>query len=356
MAERTPPDGSGTGSGIGTGTGTGGGVARGTGGGSADGARPRWWRPAGPLSWRRGRVLAALAVLIAALLLLHRQVPQTPGRIGSLLESFLPWLGPPVLLLLALALLRRAPLALAALVLPAVAWAWVFGELLLPGTAPGPRELVVVQLNVSDDNADPEGTARALAAADPDLVALEELVPGSRAAYERALAPRLPYHVVHGTVGLWSRYPLSGDRQTDIRPESFGDDWNRGLRAVAATPRGEVAVHVAHLPSVRVTPRGLASARRDESAARLAREVAAEPVRRVILLGDLNGTVQDRGLDPLTALLNVPERGFALSFPRAFPLVRIDQVMARAATVPRIGTLRVPSGDHLPVLARVALD
>ncbi|MFJ8279760.1 endonuclease/exonuclease/phosphatase family protein [Streptomyces griseoviridis] len=360
MAELTPRDDTGTDTdtdaGTGTDAATGAGAGDRVGGGPDGGPEAPRWRPAGPLSWRRGRVLAALAVLTAALLAFHRQVPQTPGRLGSLLESFLPWLGAPVLLLLALALLRRAPLALAALVLPTAAWAYVFGALLLPGSAPGARDLVVAQHNVSDENTDPQATARVLAAADPDLIALEELVPPALAAYEQTLAPDYPYHEVRGTVGLWSKHPLSGTRQPDIRPRGLGDDWSRALRTVVRTPRGDVAVYVAHLPSVRVFPRGLVSANRDESAVLLGRAVAAEPVRRVILLGDLNGTVDDRGLAPLTSRLNTPERGFALSFPRAFPLVRVDQVMARAARVPRIGTLPGTSGDHLPVLARVSLD
>ncbi len=50
----------------------------------------------------------------------------------------------------------------------------------------------MVQHNVSDENPDPEGTARALAAARPDLIAVQELVPAARPAYERVLAARFP--------------------------------------------------------------------------------------------------------------------------------------------------------------------
>jgi vancomycin resistance protein VanJ len=75
----------------------------------------------------------------------------------------------------------------------------------------------------------------------------------------------------------------------------------------------------------------------------------------VILLGDLNGTADDRGLAPLTSRMNVAERGFAFSFPAALPLARIDQVMARSATVRHIRTLPATGSDHLPVAARVTL-
>ncbi|WP_435867377.1 endonuclease/exonuclease/phosphatase family protein [Streptomyces werraensis] len=298
---------------------------------------------------------AVLAVLTAGLLAFHRTVPNTPGRVGSLLESFLPWLGLAVVPLLVYGLVRRTPVVLVAVLLPVAAWTRLFGDLLLPADPAGPRDLVVVQHNVSDINPDPADTARALAGSGADLIALEELVPDALPAYERVLAARYPHHVVRGTVGLWSRHPLSGARTLDIKPADLTGPWSRGLRAVAATPHGEVAVYVAHLPSVRIVPRGMTSGRRDESAVRLGREVAAEPVGRVVLLGDLNGTVDDRGLEPLASRLEVPRRGFAFSFPAGLPLVRIDQVMARSATVAGIGTLPATGSDHLPVRARIAL-
>ncbi|MFE6619575.1 endonuclease/exonuclease/phosphatase family protein [Streptomyces sp. NPDC057740] len=300
-------------------------------------------------------MLTACAVLTGLLLAFHRAVPNSLGRAGSLLEAFLPWLGAVVVPLLGLALLRRSAVALLALLLPVAAWTYLFGGLLLPAPQPGARDLVVVQHNVSDQNADPTGTARALADVEPDLVALEELVPGALPAYEKALGEDFPYHAVRGTVGLWSRHPLGAVRTVDIRPRGIAEDWSRGLRTVVRTPYGDVAAYVAHLPSVRVRASGLASARRDESAGLLGAAVAAEPQRTVILLGDLNGTVDDRGLAPLTSRMNVAERGFAFSFPAGLPLARIDQVMARSATVGHIRTLPATGSDHLPVAARVTL-
>ncbi|GAA2561903.1 endonuclease/exonuclease/phosphatase family protein [Streptomyces fimbriatus] len=303
----------------------------------------------------RGRVIAALAVVTAGLLAFHRAVPNSVGRAGSLLESFLPWLGLVVVVLFGAALLRRSATALAALLLPVAAWTYLFGGLVLPGAGPGGHGLVVVQHNVSDENPDPAGTARALADARPDLVALQELVPRALPVYERTLAPHYPYHAVRGTVGLWSRYPLTDARLLDIKPRGITAAWNRGLRAVVRTPHGDIAAYVAHLPSVRVRASGLASSWRDESAGLLGEAIAAEDLGTVILLGDLNGTADDRGLAPVTSRMNVPERGFALSFPAALPLARIDQVMARSATVGRIRALPATGSDHLPVAARISL-
>lgn len=314
----------------------------------------RWARGGSP--WTRGRVLAVLAVLTAGLLACHRVVPNSVGHLGSLLEAFLPWLGLVVVVLLGLALLRRSAIALVALLLPVAAWTYLFGGLLLPEAKPGPHDLVVVQHNVSDENSDPAGTARALADAGPDLIALEELVPTALPVYEKTLAPDYPYHAVRGAVGLWSRHPLTDARPLDIKPQGITEAWSRGLRTVVRTPRGEIATYVAHLPSVRIRASGLASSWRDESAGLLGKAIAAEKRDRLIALGDLNGTVDDRGLAPLTSRMNIAERGFAFSFPASFPLARIDQVMARSAAVGHIRTLPATGSDHLPIAARITLN
>ncbi|MFD7179620.1 endonuclease/exonuclease/phosphatase family protein [Streptomyces sp. NPDC059904] len=305
-------------------------------------------------AWERGRVLAGLALVTAGLLAFHRAVPNSAGNLGSLLEQFLPWLGVVVAVLFVLALLRRSAIALVTLLLPVAAWTYLCGGLLLPGATPGAHDLVVVQHNVSDENADPAGTARSLADAGPDLIALEEVLPAALPVYEKTLAPRYPHHAVRGTVGLWSKHPLTGSRTVDIKPREIKDSWQRGLRAVARTPHGDIAVYVAHLPSVRLGASGLGSTWRDESAGKLGRVIAAESVKQVILMGDLNSTVDDRGLAPLTSRLNTAQRGFAFSFPASFPVARIDQVMARSATVTHIRTLPGTGSDHLPVAARIA--
>ncbi|UYQ66101.1 endonuclease/exonuclease/phosphatase family protein [Streptomyces peucetius] len=302
----------------------------------------------------RGRVIAALAVIVACLLAFHSAVPNAVGRFGSLLETFLPWLGLAVPVLLTAALLRRSVTALIALLLPAAAWLGLFGALLLPPPG-GPAGIVAVQHNVSDVNADPAGTARALLRVRPDLVALEEVTPSALPAYRKALGRDMPHHAVVGTVGLWSRHPLKDVRPVDIKPREIGPGWNRGMRATVLTPRAEVAVHVAHLPSVRIGGSGFSSAWRDESARLLGAALAAEQPSRLILLGDLNGTVDDRGLDPVLAHVGVAGPGFAFSWPASFPLARIDQILARSAKVTHVRSLPATGSDHLPIVARITL-
>lgn len=67
--------------------------------------------------WKRGRVLAAVALLLGLFMLLHASIPNRVGNLGSLVETFLPWFGLAVPVLLAGALLRRSVLAVVALLL-----------------------------------------------------------------------------------------------------------------------------------------------------------------------------------------------------------------------------------------------
>ncbi|GAA4991741.1 endonuclease/exonuclease/phosphatase family protein [Kitasatospora paranensis] len=302
---------------------------------------------------RRGWATVAAALLLALLTAGHRLVPDGGAHLGSLLEAFLPWLGLGVPVLLAVALWRRSRTALLAVLVPALAWTAVFGGRLLPADT-GPADLTVLQHNVDDGNADPEGTARALLGRHADLVALEELASGE-AVYERVLAHDYPYRARSGTVGLWSRYPLTDARPVDIKPAAVHVYWKRGVRATVRTPQGEVAVYVAHLPSVRVHATGFAAAGRDESARRLAAVIDAEPIRRVILLGDLNSTLDDRGLAPLTSRLTPARSGFDFSWPAGLPLARIDQVLCRGAVPVSTRTLAATGSDHLPVEVRIRL-
>jgi len=293
-------------------------------------------------------------VVVACLLLFHRAVPNRVGQVGSLVETFLPWLGLAVPVLLGLAWWRRSGRAALAALLPIAAWLGVFGGHLVPPTG-SPADLVAVQHNVSDENADPAGTVRELLKVRPGLIALEELTPAALPAYASAMPAEYAHHTVQGTVGLWSRYPLSEARLLDIRPRDVGTDWNRGLRAVAHLPGGDVAVYVAHLPSVRIGASGLGSARRNESAALLGAALTADPLGKVLLLGDLNYTVDDRELAPIGSLLGTAESTFAFSWPARAPVARIDQIMGRSVTVTEVWALPATGSDHLPIAARIRL-
>ncbi|MGV9253729.1 endonuclease/exonuclease/phosphatase family protein [Streptomyces sp. NPDC003697] len=309
------------------------------------------WR-GDPRVWRRGLVLAALAVVLALVMLLHSHIPNLVGNLGSLTETFLPWLGLLVPVLLILALARKSATALLAAALPAIVWLNLFGGLFTDKASTG-GDLTVATHNVNAENPDPSGTARDVAASGAEVLALEELKASAVPVYEQALKPVYPYHAVVGTVGLWSKYPLSDVRAVDIR---LG--WKRAMRATAATPEGPVAVYVAHMPSVRVKVKaGFTAHQRDKSADALGEAIADEALPRVVLLGDLNGTMNDRALNAVTSQMRSTQGaagdGFGFSWPASFPMARIDQIMVRGVEPESSWSLPRTGSDHLPVAARV---
>ncbi|WP_103500966.1 MULTISPECIES: endonuclease/exonuclease/phosphatase family protein [unclassified Streptomyces] len=318
----------------------------------AESRTPKWSDSTG--RWRRGLILAGIALTAAAAMLLHSKVPNAIGNFGSLLQTFLPWLGLVIPVVVGCALLRRSVSALAAVLVTALVWLNLFGGLLVDKTGDG-GSLMVVSHNVDAENSDPEATARNLAGSGADLLALQEIPEGQEEVYDGQLAQEFPYHSVQGTVGLWSRYPMSRTQDIDI-----GMGWPRAMRSTVATPQGEVAAYVAHLPSVRVEFRsGFTAGKRDRAADTLAEAIAADSQDRVVLLGDLNGTMNDRALAPLTSQLRSTQgaagAGFGFSFPAGFPVTRIDQILVRGLEPVSSWTLPATGSDHLPVAARLDL-
>ncbi|MFD0310667.1 endonuclease/exonuclease/phosphatase family protein [Streptomyces sp. NPDC059517] len=305
--------------------------------------------------WRRGIVLAAFALVLALVMALHAQIPNRIGNLGSLLETFLPWLGLAIPVLLVLALFRKSATALIAVLLPAIIWVNLFGGLLVDRTGSG-GDLTVATHNVNADNPDPEGTALDVAASGADVVALEELTTSAVPVYEKALASTYKYHSVQGTVGLWSKYPLSGAAPVDIK---LG--WTRAMRATVTAPEGRLAVYVAHLPSVRVKMEaGFTARQRDKSADALGEAIADEKLPDIALLGDLNGTMNDRALNGVTSQMRSAQgaagSGFGFSWPASFPMARIDQIMVKGVEPVTSWTLPETGSDHLPIAARVKLS
>ncbi|MEU3204910.1 endonuclease/exonuclease/phosphatase family protein [Streptomyces cyaneofuscatus] len=308
----------------------------------------------GPPRATPGRLLALVALLSAALMALHAHLPNTALNLGSLFQTLLPWTGLAVPALLALAAVRRSRLAAIAVLAPALVWATLFGPTLTDkgkdkgtGTGATGHGLTVLSHNVDEANPGPAGTARALAGAKADVLALVELSEESTPVYERELAAAYPHHAVLGGVGLWSRHRLTAVAEVEIMP------WTRAMRATAATPGGPVAVYAAHLASVRVSGAGFTTARRNEAARALASAVRAEHAPRVVVLGDFNGTYQDRALAPVTSQLRSAQReagdGFGFTYPAGFPVVRIDDVLVKGMDPSASWTLPATGSDHRPV-------
>ncbi|WP_149260607.1 endonuclease/exonuclease/phosphatase family protein [Actinomadura sp. K4S16] len=320
-----------------------------------------------PEPWKRGPVLAALALLLGLFMLLHAEIPNRIGNLGSLAETFLPWFGLFVPVLLAGALWRRSASATVALLVPVLVWLNLFGGLLGDKSRPG-GGFVVASHNVGAGNPDPVRTARDLAASGANVLALEELPQEATATYEKELARAYPHHTVQGTVGLWSKLPLSDTRPVDIQTDAgpLGAaksaeakmPGNRALRTTVATDHGPLAVYVAHLGSARVNPRaGFWTAHRDRNAKALGQAIATERSERVVLLGDLNGTMGDRAFDGITSRMRSAQEeagdGFGFTWPAAFPMVRIDQILVRGVQPRAAWILPATGSDHLPVAAEI---
>ncbi|GAB2805746.1 endonuclease/exonuclease/phosphatase family protein [Streptomyces daliensis] len=349
--------------------------APGTGAGAPAAGTGETWRArihrtlrglSGPGPWKRGLVLAASALVLGLLMLSHAQITDR-GGLGSLVETFLPWFGLLVPALLTGALWRRSASAVVALLMPALVWLSLFGGLLSDKAHPD-SDLTVAGHNVGADNPDPAGTARTLAASGADVLALEEITQQARSTYEKELAKTYPHHTVQGTVGLWSKLALSDTRPVDIKQDvgPLGDTKpadvkmadNRALRTTVATDQGPLAVYVAHLGSVRANPRsGFWTDSRDRNARALGEAIAAEPDERVVLLGDLNGTMDDRAFDGITSQMHSAQdtagEGFGFSWPATFPVARIDQILVRGVEAKSSWVLPATGSDHLPVAAGI---
>ncbi|WP_245694639.1 endonuclease/exonuclease/phosphatase family protein [Actinopolyspora mzabensis] len=302
-----------------------------------------WFRP-----WRtRDTVVAGLAAGISALLLCHRLLPNPMG-IGTLVDSFAPWLGVAVPLVALPALLGRCRAAVLLLV-PALIWALVFGTAVPPNGRNEAGGVKVVTQNLYASNSEPKATLGDLSRTGADLVGLQEITSRTRSVATEALRESHPHHVAVGTVGLWSRYRLS-----DVRAVDLGLGWTRAVRAVAHAPHGKIAVYVAHLPSLRPD----LVEQRDRGLRKLATAVAGETVEDVVLLGDLNTATTDRALRSLTRRLpNVAGEvtaGFGFTWPDTFPAVRLDHVLSRGVRVADAEVVDTRGSDHRAVRATLS--
>jgi vancomycin resistance protein VanJ len=102
---------------------------------------------------------------------------------------------------------------------------------------------------------------------------------------------------------------------------------------------------------------GFTARQRDKSANALGEAIADEKLPRKILLGDLNGTMNDRALNAVTSQMRSTQgaagSGFGFSWPASFPMARIDQIMVQGVEPVSSWMLPRTGSDHLPVAARV---
>ncbi|WP_246266525.1 endonuclease/exonuclease/phosphatase family protein [Nonomuraea typhae] len=293
------------------------------------------------------RIVIAVSALVAVALAGHKLFPAM-GGFTPIWESFLPWVGLAVPVLLLFALLARSLVAAGAALVPGLVWALMFASTFFATPPGGSSDLKVATVNVGVRN-NASGEAMRKIASGLDLVAAQELTPGGPAA--RQLDRMFPHKYPVGTVGLWSRFPLSGQEKLDV-----GMGWPRALRAVADTPKGKVTVYVMHLASARPGH----TAFRDKSLAHARELVDKDDSKRILLMGDLNTATTDRGMSGLTPPLRDAQReagdGFGFTWPSSFPVTRPDHILYKGMTATRAGVAPAVGSDHRAALASLRLS
>ncbi|MCM3779250.1 endonuclease/exonuclease/phosphatase family protein [Microbacterium hydrocarbonoxydans] len=297
----------------------------------------------------RRRTAARIIAVTAAAALLATVAVWIPGVVGTAASVVLPWLGLVLASLVVFAFVR-ARRTLLLLLVPVLVWLLALAPS-APGfaaTADGPT-LTVGSQNVRAHSGGAASSAKQVAASSPDVIALIELDGDSLDAARSALDERYPHSYAVGTVGVWSRYPL-----TSADALTLGLDWKRALRVTVQTPDAEVAVYVLHADSVRPGQQQ----GRDTMLANLADAVSEDGAPSVVAVGDFNAASADPALGALRAHLDWvrPTDGtLGFTWPAALPLTRIDQVFARGLDVVSSGTVRAGESDHLATVTTFGL-
>lgn len=222
----------------------------------------------------------------------------------------------------------------------------------IPAAPAGAKQVRVLTHNVWRGNRDSADTAQAIIDAKPDVVMLQE-VDGSF----RPMLAALNRHFPSATrcppgcdLAIFSRWPIADSDYFLKDPEGrkFGPAM---LWARIAEPGGRpLTVVTLHYP--RPTSRDQAVRRRD-----VARALARIDRGPLIVAGDMNLTPwaaamreQDRAFGPLTRMTRALP-----SWPRAFPVLPIDQLYAGTDWgLVSARRLSAAGSDHVPILVTLA--
>ncbi len=272
----------------------------------------------------------------------------------DVLASFLPLFGAATLLGLLLAWRRPGWTISAALfglvpVAIAVVPEWTRD---IPGAGAGAPELRLLTHNVRVSNRNPADTAQAIIDARPDVVTLQE-VDGSFRPMLAALSQYFPYATrcpPGCDLAILSRWPIE-DSDYFLKDAGGRKIGPAMLWARIAGP-GEPPFTTVTLHYPRPTSRDQAVRRRD--VARALVRIDRDPL---IVAGDMNLTPwaaamreQDRAFAPLTRMTRALP-----SWPRAFPVLPIDQLYA-GPDWGLVSARRLPAtgSDHVPLLVTLA--
>ena len=209
----------------------------------------------------------------------------------------------------------------------------------------------------------PERAAAVIAELDADVLALQEVLRPSARDDDPVVevAEALGYHLAfvvtrhhrRGELGnaVLSRWPLAGALAIDL---SFGRLERRAALAVRLRSGvGTVTVAATHLALV------------DRTRARQVRALLGHPQIAsgpAVLVGDMNAwrpTRASRELDDAFETRH-HNRAWPASYPSVRPVLALDRLYARGATIESIETHATEAArrgsDHLPIVARLSLD
>jgi vancomycin resistance protein VanJ len=321
-------------------------------------------------------VLACLAVIF---LVLHRFLPDA-GGIGSLLETWLPWVGVPVLVLLIAAAVVHTKTALIVTGVAALVWTGLYGPVMLPRGSSAPAQLRIFSEDVNGNASEATASGTMALAQHAGVVALEDMY---SSVYEssavNALNAAYTNHVTEYEFGLWSNYPITNPEPITLGTTQSDESLSVGsqdaglaasasavpvigaLKATLTTPAGPLTVYLVHLPQPVVGDQGFAKAR-DQALTQFVRMLKTDHSARIAVIGDINVAATDRqfsqltGADDLTSAQQSVGSGFGFTWPAEFPIVRLDDVLTRGLQPLRSVVLpAIAKGQtHLPI--QVDLD
>lgn len=332
-----------------------------------------------PMRRQTAMAITVVACLAVAFLVLHRFVPDADG-VGSLLETWLPWVGVPVGVLLIAAAVVHTRRALIATLAAALVWTALYGPQLLPRGSSAPAQLRVFSEDVNGNAHEATVSGSMALAQHADVVALEDMYSSvSSSSAVNGLNGAYPNHVTEYEFGLWSRYPISnvqpialgttlpsqalslGAADAGLAASSTGAPVIGALKATLATPHGALVVYLVHLPQPVLGDQGFAK-ERDAAFTEFVAMLKQNKDPRLAVIGDINVAATDRQFsqltrnDALTSAQQAAGSGFGFTWPAEFPIVRLDDVLTRGLTPLRSVVLpSIAAGQtHLPI--QVDLD
>jgi vancomycin resistance protein VanJ len=300
----------------------------------------------------RDWVVGILAGAMTVLLFGRGLVPEANGM-ALVIESFLPWLGVGMVALLVVALLSKAWFGAIPVAAALISWCVVFLPVLVTGVAPASAadtsegvagEWTIATQNLRAGNPDAHAAVQKLIGSGADVVVLQELTGPTLERISPLLDGAFGHRQTAGTVGVWSRFPLSQGE-----PLALGLGWSRAVSVQVETPDGPVQLYAVHLPSVR--PSDVSN--RNKGLAKLTRIVEADPSPRILVVGDFNTANTDRALAPLLARLDDARAGFGFTWPARLPATRPDHILYRGFTMTGASVIASPGTDHLASTARL---